>query len=105
MDVCLSVCNWAVGQSGSTVLIQGESVTWLSECFAIGFVLLRLVTVHGARPSPPAFKQPVGYLAILFCCPLLYQIQLHAQVAPQDGHLWTWRCLRRLHRWLSLVNL
>lgn len=52
MDVCLFVCNWAVGQFGSTVLIQGEPVTWLSQCFAIGFVLLRLLTVHGGRPSP-----------------------------------------------------
>lgn len=51
-SVSLSVCNWAVGQFGSTVLIQGEPITWLGECFAIGFVALRLVTAHGGRPSP-----------------------------------------------------
>lgn len=32
-------------------------------------------------------------------------MQLDAQFLPQDGHLWTWCCLRHLHRWLSLVNL
>lgn len=52
LAVCQSVCNWAVGQFGSTLLIRGEPITWLGECFAIGFVRLRLVTVHGCRPSP-----------------------------------------------------
>lgn len=52
LTVCQSVCNWPVGQFGSTVLIQDERITWFEECFAIGFVLLRLVTVHGGRPSP-----------------------------------------------------
>lgn len=52
LAVCQSVCNWAVGQFGSTVLIRGERITWLGECFAIGFVLLRLVTARGGRPSP-----------------------------------------------------
>lgn len=52
-DICWqSVCKWAVGQFGSTVLIQSEKTTWLCECFAIGFDLLRLMTVHGGRPSP-----------------------------------------------------
>lgn len=105
LAVCQSVCKWAVGQFGSTVLIRGERITWLCECFAIGFVLLRLVTAHGGRPSPLLFIRPTGYLAILFCCSSLCQIQLDAQATPQDGHLWTRRCLRRLHRRLSLVNL
>lgn len=52
LAVCQSVCNWAVGQFGSAVLIQGEPITWFRKSFAIGFVLLRLVTVHGGRPSP-----------------------------------------------------
>ena len=105
LAVCQSVCNWAVGQFGSTVLIQGEPITWLCECFAIGLVPLRLVTVRDGRPSPLLFIRPAGYLAILFCCSLLCQIQLDAQATPQDGLLWTRRCLRRLHRRLSLVNL
>lgn len=100
-----SVCNWAVGQFGSTVLIAGEPITWLAECFAIGFVLLRLVTVHGGRPSPLLLYGQRATWQFFFCCSLLCQIQLDAQATPQDGHLWTRRCLRRLHRWLSLVNL
>lgn len=51
-SVGLSACNWAVGQFGSSVLIQGERITWLSECFAIGFDLSRLVTARCGRPSP-----------------------------------------------------
>lgn len=68
LAVCQSVCNWAVGQFGSTVLIRGERITWFAECFAIGFVLLRLVTAPGGRPSPLLFIRPTGYFAILFCC-------------------------------------
>ncbi|KAI9539132.1 hypothetical protein NQZ68_009209 [Dissostichus eleginoides] len=49
---CQSVCFWAVGQFGSTVLIQHEQITWLAESFAIGFALLRMVTAHSSRPSP-----------------------------------------------------
>ncbi len=51
LAVCQSVCNLAVGQFGSTVLIQGQPITWFGKCFAIGFVLLRLMTVHSGRPS------------------------------------------------------
>lgn len=51
-SVSQSVCDWAVGRFGSTVLIRGEPITWPPECFAIGFVRLRWVTLHGVRPSP-----------------------------------------------------
>ncbi|KAK5864991.1 hypothetical protein PBY51_016187 [Eleginops maclovinus] len=47
-------------------------------------------------------KQDSEWEKYLISC---YTRILDAQAKPQDGHLWTRRCLRRLHRWLSLVNL
>lgn len=52
LSVSVCLCNWAVGQIGSRVLIQGEHITWFAQCFAIGFGVLRLVTVQVGKPSP-----------------------------------------------------
>lgn len=51
LAVCQSVCNWAVGQFGSTVLIQGEPITWRRQSLAIGFVAVASRD-RGRRPSP-----------------------------------------------------
>lgn len=69
LAVCQSVCNWAVGQFGSTVLIQGEPITWLGEFFAIGSDSLHPVTVYGGRPSPLLLygqRGPLGNSCLLF---------------------------------------
>lgn len=105
LAVCQSVCNWAVGQFGSRVLIQGDVITWLGECFAIGFDLLRPVTVHVGRPSPMLLYGQRATWQFLSVVPYSAKSSFDAQATPQDGHLWTRRCLRRLHRRLSLVNL
>lgn len=104
LAVCQSVCSWAVSQPGSRVLIQDEHITWFCKCFAIGFNLLRLLTVHDGRPSPLFLYSRQATWQFLSVVPD-WQIRLDAQVILQDGHLWTRCCLRRLHRRLSLVNL